>query len=190
MTLNPTAEALLDAAQELVQDRGFNAFSYKDLAASVGIRTASIHYHFPAKADLGKGLIERYLVALRQSLGQIDSKNTNFAARLRAFIALYRKTENQGAICLCGSMASDWNTLDPAVQQLVGEYLNESESWVAQQIRAGMRSGEFSFSGKPKEAAASLIASLQGGLMLARAQGGPSVLSRVQSVFLTTLTGQ
>jgi len=51
--LSDTAERILDIAQDLIQRRGFNAFSYHDIAAPMGIRKASIHYHFPSKADLG-----------------------------------------------------------------------------------------------------------------------------------------
>ena len=55
-----TAELILDAAQVLVQEVGFNGFSYAHIAEKVGIRTASIHYHFPNKEDLGEALITRY----------------------------------------------------------------------------------------------------------------------------------
>jgi len=55
-----TAKQILDVAQEMVQTRGYNAFSYADISAQVGIRKASIHYHFPNKSDLGKEVVARY----------------------------------------------------------------------------------------------------------------------------------
>ena len=72
MTPPETTTLLLNTAQGLIQTRGFNAFSYKDLAEAVGIRTASIHYHFPAKAELGVALMERYIADLNQALENID----------------------------------------------------------------------------------------------------------------------
>ena len=43
-----------------MQVRGFNGFSYADIASELGITKASLHYHFPGKAELGEALIERY----------------------------------------------------------------------------------------------------------------------------------
>ena len=184
-----TATQLLDSAQDLVQEKGYNAFSYKDLAQAVNIRTASIHYHFPAKADLGQALVERYRAGLEQALADIDGRRSSSQAKLKAFIGLYRETGSRGAICLCGSLASDHQTLPVEVKKAVAAYLERSEEWIARTVSAGVREGEFTFSGKPKEAAASLMAGLQGGLIIARARGGTSVLDGVQRLFLQTLKG-
>src|ERR1700682_1229989 len=55
-----TSQRILDIAERLVQTRGFNGFSYADIAGTLHVTKASLHYHFPAKADLGRRLIERY----------------------------------------------------------------------------------------------------------------------------------
>ena len=55
-----TGRRALDVAERLVQTRGFNGFSYADIAEALGVTKASLHYHFPSKADLGQRLIERY----------------------------------------------------------------------------------------------------------------------------------
>src|ERR1700761_9029702 len=67
-----TAARILDVAGELVQERGFNGFSYADVAAQVGISKAALHYHFPGKADLGLALITRYASRFSESLAGID----------------------------------------------------------------------------------------------------------------------
>ena len=54
-----TAERILDVAEELLRTRGFNAFSYADVAAELGITKASLHYHFPGKGELGNALVNR-----------------------------------------------------------------------------------------------------------------------------------
>ena len=182
-----TATKLLDEAQLLVQERGFNAFSYKDLAERIGIRTASIHYHFQAKADLGVALMERYHEGLEEALSALDAAGGSARERLRGFIGLYRTTERRGAVCLCGSLASDRETLPPALQDRVAAYLERSQAWVAATLRDGVRKGEFALTGAPKDAAALLVAGLQGGLVLARAQGG-SLLKRVERTFFALLT--
>jgi len=47
-----TATRMLDSAEELVQRRGFNGFSYADVAGDLGVTKASLHYHFRSKAEL------------------------------------------------------------------------------------------------------------------------------------------
>jgi len=188
MDMNDTATKLLDAAQVLVQNRGYNAFSYKDLATTVGIRTASIHYHFPAKVDLGKALMARYSDELEQSLDEIDRKGRTNGAKLKRFIGLYRATQERGAICLCGSLASDLNTLPAELQSDVTAYLDRSEAWVSEKIRDGIRSGEFSSSGTAASIASTLVAGLQGGLILSRTRGSSStVLNHIERTVLAAL---
>ncbi len=187
MKTNETATQLLDAAQSLIQERGYNAFSYKDLAATVGIRTASIHYHFPSKSDLGVALMERYVQDLTGALAAIDQKTRSSKSKLKSFIKLYTETERRGAICLCGSLASDRETLPPSLQKAIAQYLQQSERWIAEKIQEGVKHGELGFRGKPADAAATLLSSLQGGLILSRARGGGSLLTTVQRVFFETL---
>lgn len=188
MSDNATVDRLLDAAEELVQSRGYNAFSYKDLAESVGIRTASIHYHFKAKADLGKALVDRYSGELSMELAEIDRRCRTNRAKLKRFIALYRETESRGAICLCGSLASDHETLPDSIQSSVLRYLEQSERWVAEKLGDGVESKEFTLHAKPQDAAATLLAGLQGGLILTRSKSdGESVLDRVQRTFFANL---
>lgn len=188
MRESDTATRLLDAAQVLVQERGFNAFSYKDLAAAVGIRTASIHYHFPAKADLGHALMARYLTELEEALRKIDDLDRPNKAKLEAFVDLYRATEDRGAICLCGSLAADLETLPEDLRSSVMGYLDRSERWIADRIDDGVRAGEFTISGSSTDIASALVASLQGALILARAQKGPSsVVEKVERSFLAAL---
>ncbi|HJT14927.1 MAG TPA: helix-turn-helix domain-containing protein, partial [Dongiaceae bacterium] len=55
-----TRARILDVAQGLIQQRGYNGFSYRDIADEVGIRAPTIHYYFPAKADLAAALVDRY----------------------------------------------------------------------------------------------------------------------------------
>jgi TetR/AcrR family transcriptional repressor of nem operon len=187
MKAKDTITELLDTAQGLVNTRGYNAFSYKDLAESVGIRTASIHYHFRTKADLGVCLMQRYSERLELALADIESKKRSNLSMLKAFIQIYRTTEDSGAICLCGSLASDHGTLTGPLQELVTQYLERSENWIADRLHAGVSAGEFSLAGKPAELAVGLLSGLQGGLILARARPGHGVLDQVARSFYKSL---
>ena len=176
-----TKTQLLDAAQELVQTRGYNAFSYKDLAERIGIRTASIHYHFKAKNDLGEALIARYVAGLEEALADIDGAHESAKARLEALIGNYRDTESQGVICLCGSLAADLMTLGAEVQGSVRRYLEMTSGWIEKTLRYGVQRGEFSKDLPIEDVAATLSASLQGALLVSRATpGAPLAVDQVE----------
>lgn len=188
MGSNKTADELLDTAQHLVQERGFNAFSYKDLAEQVGIRAASIHYHFPAKTDLGVAMMARCSQQLRRALAELDASEKSPRTKLMDFIGFYRKTEEVGAICVFGSMATDLKTLPKSVRDEVSSYIQISEAWIVEAIEAGVRSGHFEPAGTPQGAAACLLAGLQGALILARAMDrAPEILDNVEASFFRSL---
>src|SRR6202012_1004558 len=80
-----TAERILDIAERLVQTRGFNNFSYADIAGELGITTASLHYHFRSKAELGQALVSRYAERFVDSLREIDREIPDSRAKLDAY---------------------------------------------------------------------------------------------------------
>lgn len=107
---------LLDSARLLLQTRGFNAFSFRDLAAAVQIKSSSVHYHFSTKEDLGLALMQGYRQELQTFLDELAFRPRSTAAsRLKAFMALFEATAADGdKLCLAGMLASDFATLgDP-----------------------------------------------------------------------------
>lgn len=184
---NETASKLMDHAEALIRERGFNAFSYKDLADAVGIRTASIHYHFEKKSQLGYALMKRYLERLRERLTEAERGRTA-KARLRSFVQMYKDAEEREVVCLCGSLASDVATLPAEIRGLVTSYISTSEAWVDGQIRQGIASGEFSPQASSKDLATLLVSGLQGGLVLARVRPESDTLARVERSFWKALS--
>src|SRR3954470_9665567 len=83
-----TAERILDSAERLVQSRGFNGFSYADVAAELRVTKASLHYHFPGKAELGEALIARYAARFAEALEQIDAGGGDAPAKLAAYAGI------------------------------------------------------------------------------------------------------
>src|SRR6478672_13928225 len=84
-----TADRILDVAERLVQRRGYNGFSYADVAEELKITTASLHYHFAGKAELGRALLARYTERFVEALAAIEAHVPNAVARLLAYAELY-----------------------------------------------------------------------------------------------------
>src|ERR1700676_2907376 len=94
-----TAQRILDVAERLAQTRGFNGFSYADIAAELGMTKASLHYHFAAKADLGCALIVGYGRRFEAALAEIAS--ANLQVTLCRYVQLYEDVLVRDRMCLC-----------------------------------------------------------------------------------------
>ncbi len=168
-----TREELLDVAQELAQKRGYNAFSFHDLAKRVGVKTASIHYHFPSKGDLGRAMMERYRRTFLGQLDEIDRQGKGARRKLEAFVALFQKAVESDRLCLCGTLATEYATLPAAVQKEVRRFFDGSEAWLARVLEEGRTSGALAFSGRAAETARALFAAFEGAMIAARTFGEP-----------------
>src|SRR6185436_19902533 len=101
-----TPQRNLDIAERLVQTRGFNGFSYADIAEAMSVTKASLHYHFRSKADLGKSLIARYEKNFLAALAQIDDESKDAGDKLRRYAAIYGSVLGDDRMCLCGMLAA------------------------------------------------------------------------------------
>lgn len=172
----PTAETgrrALDIAERLVQTRGFNGFSYADIAEALGVTKASLHYHFPSKADLGERLIERYEAGFLDTLAGIDKTQQGAAHKLRRYAKIYADVLRANRMCLCGMLASDYATLPKPMRERVRHFFDENEHWLARVLEEGRKTGQLAFKGAPIELARMIVASLEGAMMLARSYGEP-----------------
>ena len=107
------------SAERLVQVRGFNGFSYADVAAELSITKASLHYHFPGKAELGEALIERYAARFAAALAEIDARGADAPAKLDAYAGLYADVLRGQRMCLCGMLAAEYQTLPEPMRDAV-----------------------------------------------------------------------
>jgi TetR/AcrR family transcriptional repressor of nem operon len=180
-----TKSVLLDCAQELAQTRGLNAFSFKDLAQRVGIRTASVHHHFPTKGDLGRELMARYRERFRAELSAIDASTRSARRKLERLMALFRATLRDGnRLCLCGMLATEYLTLPLPVQREVRSFYEETEGWLARVLREGRSERAFDFDGSPAVLAKTFLATLEGAMIAARTFDDESRLARAASGLL------
>jgi len=166
-----TSRRILDVAERLVQTRGFNGFSYADIAEALEVTKASLHYHFPTKGDLGKRLIERYEESFLAALKGIDSAGAGARDKLKRYIRIYADVLRDNRMCLCGMLASDYATLPKPMKEEVKHFFDENEQWLAAVLDAGRKAGKLEFKGSALELARAMVGSLEGAMMLARSYG-------------------
>lgn len=163
-----TAKLILDTAQELVQEFGFNGFSYAHIAERVGIRTASIHYHFPNKEDLGEALITRYHSEFVAAIAQIDAETQNNLEKIRKYVMIFSIPVNTYCTCLSVMFSSDLATLSEKIREKLSAFFTANLAWVAKVLEQGRSEGHLRFEGNAEEQAHRILASLQGAQLLAR----------------------
>jgi TetR/AcrR family transcriptional repressor of nem operon len=166
-----TKTALLDSAEWAARTRGFDGFSYKDLAEDVGIRKASIHHHFPTKALLSEALMQRYYTHLEAGCAEIEETYDQGGARLSALIAQYRLAINDGkCLCLCVSFSSSRESLPQEAITEIRRFRKMIIAWLAKAFALGAADGSIADVRDPNQEAAAAMSLLEGAQLAARAQ--------------------
>jgi TetR/AcrR family transcriptional repressor of nem operon len=162
-----TPQRILDIASRLVQTRGFNGFSYADIAAELAVTKASLHYHFPSKAELGRHLIDRYAGAFATALEGIGAGDADEFDKLQRYTQLYATVLREHRMCLCGMLAAESATLPEPMREALKHFFEFNERWLASVLERGRRKGRLRFAGSPIDAARMLVGALEGAMMLA-----------------------
>jgi len=153
-----TREAIIEQADYLIRDKGYNAFSYSDLSKAIGIKNASIHYHFPSKSDLGIAVVQKHLQGLAE-LRQ-EKKGLSPLEQLEAFFSIYTKAKSNQKICLVGALATDFHTIEENVQAHLKVLADQVLNWVTEILVLGLQQGVFHFTIEPRTKAMLIISNM------------------------------
>jgi TetR/AcrR family transcriptional regulator, transcriptional repressor for nem operon len=177
-----TKKQILDIAEDLLLDRGYNAFSYKDIAGALNIRNASVHYHFPKKTDLGVAIIRRAIYHFQKWATNIDGKDLPFSNKLDEFCLIFKKFVEEKQVCLGGALETDYKTLPEEMQKEAQLFLSKTFQWLENFLAAGKKKGEFDFPGSARDQALLTIASLQGVIQIVRVTSPASFDATVKQI--------
>ena len=165
-----TSEQIIDTATVLLQQHGFNAFSYHKISEIIGIKTASIHYHFPTKHALGESVMKKYRRLHIEAMHNISSKHKSPLKKLLAFTDLFTCTlGNDYKMCPCAMLTTDISTLPESIKIEVQGFFIDSENWLTTILKEGIKKGELKFDGSAADCAKTLFASFEGAMLSARA---------------------
>jgi TetR/AcrR family transcriptional repressor of nem operon len=176
-----TGEQILDLAEMLIQTRGYSAFSYQDISAALGIRKASIHYHFASKTDLGVAVVDRYVARFAAGLAEIAADTANSSmAMLDHYAAPYLQfAATADKVCLCGALAGEMMALPPELRVRVDSFFKSHQAWLAGILKRGVDRGEFRLAASPAKTARLVFGALQGALLVRRTTADASQLRDV-----------
>ncbi|MEM6758711.1 MAG: TetR/AcrR family transcriptional regulator [Pseudomonadota bacterium] len=153
-------DAILDVAERLIRSHGYSGFSFREVAQAVGIKSASVHYHFPTKPDLAAAVAKRYRERFADAIAAAEQQGKG---RVAAWRDLFHAALRQdGLMCLCGILAAEGNSL-PAE--------------VAQEARAFLEFGIASLNEVAPEQGLRILSQLEGAMLIARSAGEPQLFS-------------
>lgn len=184
-----TRSRILDIGERLVQVRGFNGFSYADVATELSVTKASLHYHFPSKADLGEAIITRYAERFADALASIAAEVPSAPDKLAAYADLYAQVLRDERMCLCGMLAAEYETIPSPIRGAVVRFLDDNEAWLALVLEQGRREGSLSFAGSTAVLARSIVSGLEGALLVARPYRAVERFETAAAQLLASLAG-
>jgi TetR/AcrR family transcriptional repressor of nem operon len=170
-----TKAQAIEIAKSELQLRGYNGFSFQDIANKLGIRKASLHYYFASKEDLGLALLEDYTQSFQEWAEKHEQRGP--LEKIKKFIDMYHSfSQDSLKVCPGGVLCIDYNTLPTKLQKAVAHFQEQHQAWLETQIKEAQRLSKIKKDLKPKDTATLLISTCQGSLQLARMQNNPKLM--------------
>ena len=168
-------EEILDVSEALIRTSGFNGFSTRDVADAVGIKAASVHYHFPTKADIGVAVTERYTDRFLEALGDPDRFADARSAVTRYVDSFRGALVRDGKLCLCGVLGAEIGGLPTEVGKHTRIFFERNIEW----LRRALTASSGASAARAKADAMHILAALEGALILSLSLDDRSVFESV-----------
>jgi TetR/AcrR family transcriptional repressor of nem operon len=169
-------EAILAAAKGTAQAHGYGGLNFRDLAAEVGIKAASIYHHFPSKADLGAAVAKRYWQDTAAALETLLAESPDPLHALRRYPDTFRRAlANDNRMCLCSFMAAEVDDLPDVVRKEIRTFADVNVAWLGRVLTAA---GVVS-SGESERRARAIFAAISGAQLMARSRSDISLYDAI-----------
>ncbi|MEP0191281.1 MAG: TetR/AcrR family transcriptional regulator [Erythrobacter sp.] len=163
-----THERILDLAQQFIQERGYNGFSFRDLAKGVGVKSSSIHYYYASKTHLALAVTSRYRKNFAAATTQLREEIPAAPDLLKAYAQIFKSTLEDGKkVCLCAMLASDRDSVEDSVTDQVRQFFADQYGWLANVVADGISQGTIRDNVRPDDFAVLFFSALEGAMMVA-----------------------
>ena len=165
-------EAILVAAREAAMAYGYGGLNFRDLAATVGIKAASINYHFATKALLGEAVARRYWEDIARDLEAISTNARSPTEALQRYPSIFRLSlERDNRMCLSSFMATEHDELPEPVLKEVQTFADVNTAWLCEHLVAAKRAAP----ADGELRARAIYAAVAGAQMIARSRSDVDV---------------
>ncbi|MFG0259116.1 MAG: TetR/AcrR family transcriptional regulator [Phycisphaerales bacterium JB041] len=181
-------EQVLDAAEEMVQERGLAAVSFQQLADAVGLSKASVFHHFPSKEAVAEALVDRCQSKYGPAYGAVIDSDLTAPEKLVRIAAIFEQGLRENRLCLLNSLGQSVSTLSESVQADLRLSASRAIDRFARVFEQGRDDGLLAFEGEANDAAAAFLALLEGLQVLARAKRDHNMFERAAKSYIESIT--
>ncbi|WP_087724423.1 TetR/AcrR family transcriptional regulator [Pandoraea sp. PE-S2T-3] len=171
--LSPRATEIADHTKQLLAAGGYHGFSYADLSERVNIGKASIHHHFPSKAELVLTVVRRHREQAEAGLAALDQHVPDPTARLSAYTDYWAQCIRDGSmpVCICAMLAAELPMIPKEIADQVRGYFDDLAAWIATVLAAGVAKGQFKLRDSARVESQTFMSTVHGAMLTARALG-------------------
>lgn len=189
MKPNNTFDEIINCARSLIISGGYNGFSYADISKVVGVRNATIHHHFPTKANLVQVLIVNYRGEVQLGITELERNVPEPVEQLRAYIHYWESciTDATAPFCVCALLATQLPVLPEEVAFEVRAHFRTLSAWLASVLERGAAQGGIRLATSAKIEAESFMATVHGAMLSARAYGDAKIFGVITDALLKRL---
>ncbi|CUI83203.1 TetR/AcrR family transcriptional regulator [Achromobacter xylosoxidans] len=190
LELSPRAIEIVEQTKLLLAAGGYHGFSYADVSERVHIGKASIHHHFPTKAELVLAVVARHRAQAREGLAGLDRHVEDPLARLTAYTEYWAQCIREGSLpmCICAMLAAELPMIPPEIADEVRAYFGELSGWLASVLEKGVATGHFRLRDGVQAEAQAFMSTVHGAMLTARAVGDPDAFASITRAAVRQLT--
>ncbi|SNS00779.1 transcriptional regulator, TetR family [Methylobacillus rhizosphaerae] len=188
--LSPKAAEIIAHTRSLLEAGSYNSFSYADISARVHISKASIHHHFPSKAELVRVVVARYRIEARAGMAVLNQQLADPLDALKAYVNYWSKCIKDGtsSFCICALLAAEMPTIPEEVAAEVQGHFEDLSTWLTSIFAKGVAEGKFHLKDSPAIEARGFMASVHGAMLAARGFGDPQAFETLAQLSINRLT--
>lgn len=160
-------DEILNAARLTAQAHGYTGLNIRALADDVGIKAASIYYHFASKADLGAAVAQRYWEDTARDLQALRETEGDALKSLSRYPHIFRRSlESQNRLCMGSFMSAEYDDLPDPVKTEVKKFADVNVAWLNAQLQEAQVTGP----GDSETRARAIFSAIAGAQLMARSR--------------------
>lgn len=187
MATTDTKTALLDCAQNLIQRVGVNAMSYQNLSDEIGIRKASIHYHYPKKEDLIVALLDRCRDAYDEMYSDVVASDNSAKKKLQLIAQIFEQSLLDGKVCVVGMLSVEFESLGKHARAATKEAIKSSATIYEKIFVQAIEDGQLGSTKNTYDAAYGFFCFLLGAQALSRCLNDVDQFQRTATSYIESL---
>ncbi|WP_134684332.1 TetR/AcrR family transcriptional regulator [Brevibacillus migulae] len=178
---------IIDLTLHLIQEKGYVAFSYDDLAKKLGVTKASIHYHFEKKEDLGIAVCNRLEQQLKDMFYTMTHTYVDLEKKLHFYVTKKAERIKENEICLISALQKDYESLPAHLQEKLASLSRMELTYMIDLFQEAKAKGLLKETVDPVAVAAIFLSCVKGALQYKRVMGNdlaPKMFNQLKDLLL------